>query len=235
MQNLFGDFFGTLEVIQGFVPSGIFRLVVEAPRARPLAWGGTQRAEAARDRDGRPARVRLPRGARRRARGGAGHAARGWSSPTSSRCRRTATWDALGAWYERMVAPQLVLDDELQRIASGSEGGASDEADLVRRLYEYVVTSTRYVGIELGHPRMEAVPGERSAPSSLRRLQGQGFAARVAAARGRRAREHRARAHREPRRHRCTAGVDVDVQPRDRLRPVARSLSGRHRRTERLA
>lgn len=150
MQNLFGDFFGTVETISGFVPVENFRLVVEAPKGRPLAWGG-QNA---------PAPVVTEQADRKVYDFRVAHAPHIESEPGMPPWMELAdfisvstygTWDALGAWYERMVAPQLVLDDDLQKVARDAKAAAKgDEATLVRLIYEYVVTSTRYVGIELG-------------------------------------------------------------------------------------
>jgi cellulose synthase operon protein C len=59
-------------------------------------------------------------------------------------------WAALGAWYEGFVAPQLVLDDELRAVAAKAKQQHEEPAERVRALYEYVVTQTRYVALELG-------------------------------------------------------------------------------------
>lgn len=151
-QNLFGDFFGTMEVIQGFVPVENFRLVVEAPKSRALSWGGRNApapvVTASDDGERRIYDFKVARAAPIEAEQGMPP----WLELADFVAVSTyGTWEALGAWYERMIAPQLVLDDELQKIARDTKAAAKgDDAALVRALYEYVITSTRYVGIELG-------------------------------------------------------------------------------------
>ena len=152
-QNLFGDFFGAVEPIAGGMPVRDWRLVIESPRARTLAWGGrgvpaptvtdaTLEGEAVRVHDFRVAAAspidvepQMPP----------------WLEVADFVSVSTYTsWEALGAWYEALVAPQLALDAELKALAAELTRDAKDERDKVRRLYEYVVSSTRYVGIELG-------------------------------------------------------------------------------------
>lgn len=152
-QNLFGDFFGAVEPIAGGMPVRDWRLVIESPRARTLAWGGrgapaptvteaTLEGEAVRVHDFRAAAAApieveplMPP----------------WLEVADFVSVSTYTsWEALGTWYESLVAPQLALDAELKALAATLTKDARDERDKVRRLYEYVVTSTRYVGIELG-------------------------------------------------------------------------------------
>jgi len=148
-QNLFGDFFGDLEVIQGRFPVGRFHYVVEAPLSRPLSWGG-RGAPAPKVTAGDDARVyefvdqNIP--------GLDGEPAMPpWLEVARYLSVSTyATWGALGRWYEDLIRDQLRLDDELRAVARRMKAAAKDEPDLVRRLYEYVVTETRYVGIELG-------------------------------------------------------------------------------------
>ena len=149
MQNLFGDFFGTLEPIQGFIPVENWRLVVEAPQSRPLAWHGK----------GAPPPLITQDGDRRVYDFLVARAAPVPSEPGMppwleladfTSVSTYASWQALGAWYERLVAPQLTLDAELKRVAARVRQAAKDDDDMVRLMYEYVVTQTRYVGIELG-------------------------------------------------------------------------------------
>jgi transglutaminase-like putative cysteine protease len=61
-----------------------------------------------------------------------------------------ATWAEVGAWYWHLVEDQLTADDEVRRTARGLvTPGMSDEAR-VRAVYDFVVSSTRYVGLEFG-------------------------------------------------------------------------------------
>ncbi len=148
-QNLFGDFFGDIEVIQGRFPVRRFRYIVEAPLSRPLSWGGRRVPEpvvqatkdtrvydfVVDDVAGLDGEDNMPP----------------WLEQAAYLSVSTySSWGELGRWYEDLIADQLRLNDELRGTAARIKAEATSEADLVRRIYEYVVTNTRYVGIELG-------------------------------------------------------------------------------------
>jgi hypothetical protein len=148
-QNLFGDFFGDTEVIQGRFPVRRFRYVVEAPVERPLSWSGR----------GAPAPVvkvdddaRVYEFVDENISGLDGEPGMPpWLEVARYLSVSTyASWGDLGRWYEDLIRDQLVLDDELRSVVKKLKAEARDDDDLVRRIYEYVVTQTRYVGIELG-------------------------------------------------------------------------------------
>ncbi len=152
-QNLFGDFFGAVEPIGGTVPTHAWRLIIESPRTRALSWGGKGAPQpTVRDEllEGEAVRV---------------HDFRVAEAPAVEpeplmppflevadfvSVSSYARWQDLGAWYDALVAPQLLLDDELKAVALAVTRDARDDRDRVRRIYEHVVTTTRYVGIELG-------------------------------------------------------------------------------------
>jgi tetratricopeptide (TPR) repeat protein len=148
-QNLFGDFFGDVEVIQGRYPLRRFRYVVEAPLDRPLSWAGRGAPAPAVNVDGDVRTYdfvdeNIP-----------GLDAEAGMPPWLEIARYLsvstyAAWGDLGRWYEDLIRDQLRLNDELRDVARKLKAEARDKDDLVRRIYEYVVTQTRYVGIELG-------------------------------------------------------------------------------------
>jgi transglutaminase-like putative cysteine protease len=154
LQNLFGDFFGDLEPFQGRYPQKQFRAVVEAPLSRPLYWGGRGAPEPVITEEQRPGEqgTRIYDFTADDVAGVDGEAGMPpWLEIGRYLSLSTyKTWGDLGVWYEDLVRDQLRLDDDLKRVAKEIKGAAKDEADLVRRTYEYVVTQTRYVGIELG-------------------------------------------------------------------------------------
>ena len=149
LQNLFGDFFGDVEVLQSRLPLRKFQMTIEAPTSRPLYVGGRSApVPVVRDRDGVrvwdfvvddvPALI-----------GEQGMPP--WFEVASSISVSTyGAWGALGQWYEALIADQLRLDDDLRAVARELKAAATSREDLVRRVYEHVVISTRYVGIELG-------------------------------------------------------------------------------------
>ncbi|HEY1100872.1 MAG TPA: DUF3857 domain-containing protein [Myxococcota bacterium] len=149
LQNLFGDFFGDVEVLQTRLPVNRFRMTIEAPLSRPLYVGGRGAPQPV-VREGSDRRTwdfvvdDIP--------GLVGEAGMPpWLEVASYISVSTyGAWGALGQWYEALVADQLRLDDDLRAVAARLKSEASDRSDLVRRIYEHVVLSTRYVGIELG-------------------------------------------------------------------------------------
>ncbi|HEY4221401.1 MAG TPA: DUF3857 domain-containing protein, partial [Myxococcota bacterium] len=148
-QNLFGDFFGDLEPIQSFVPVRHFRFVVEAPLSRQLSFGGK----------GAP-KPKISEDAEKRTYDFVVDDAKAVEvEPEMPPFLEEADfvsvstysqWDAMGQWYERLIAPQLALDDDLKRVAKDIAANAHSDEEKVQLVYDHVVTSTRYVGIELG-------------------------------------------------------------------------------------
>jgi transglutaminase-like putative cysteine protease len=61
-----------------------------------------------------------------------------------------ASWQDVGAWYWRLVEESLTADDEVRKIARGLVKRGMSDADRVRAVYDFVVTGTRYVGLEFG-------------------------------------------------------------------------------------
>jgi transglutaminase-like putative cysteine protease/Flp pilus assembly protein TadD len=61
-----------------------------------------------------------------------------------------ASWNDVGAWYWRLVEESLTADDEVRRTARGLVRRGMSDADRARAVYDFVVKSTRYVGLEFG-------------------------------------------------------------------------------------
>jgi len=149
LQNQFGDFFGDIEILDGPLPVRRFEMTIEGPRHRPLAWDGRgapapEVVEGAETTLYRFVATDLPALIGEPGMPPWMEVARSISVSTYSDVA------ALGTWYEALIADQLRLDDTLRAVAAREKAAATDTRDLVRRLYEHVVTETRYVGIELG-------------------------------------------------------------------------------------
>jgi len=61
-----------------------------------------------------------------------------------------ASWNDVGAWYWHLVEESLAADDEVRRTARGLVKRGMSDADRARAVYDFVVKSTRYVGLEFG-------------------------------------------------------------------------------------
>lgn len=59
------------------------------------------------------------------------------------------TWEDVGHWWWGLVHDQLYADDSLRRTVAELVRGAPDTRTKVARIYDWVVTNTRYVGLEL--------------------------------------------------------------------------------------
>jgi transglutaminase-like putative cysteine protease/Flp pilus assembly protein TadD len=61
-----------------------------------------------------------------------------------------ASWADVGAWYWRLVEESLGADDEVRRTARGLVKKGMTDGERVRAVYDFVLTGTRYVGLEFG-------------------------------------------------------------------------------------
>ncbi|MDZ4694067.1 MAG: DUF3857 domain-containing protein [Deltaproteobacteria bacterium] len=59
-------------------------------------------------------------------------------------------WDAVGAWYWKLVSDQLVPDDLVRKAAHNAVVGLSEAVDKVKAIHAFVIKATRYVGLEFG-------------------------------------------------------------------------------------
>ena len=60
------------------------------------------------------------------------------------------SWEDVAAWYQGLVRPQLEPNKALTKAAEDAVRGLRDERAKIRAIYDLVVRSTRYVGLEFG-------------------------------------------------------------------------------------
>src|SRR5467141_3297787 len=72
------------------------------------------------------------------------------------------TWDEVGRFYWGLVKDQLRVTDDIRAAAQEAVKGIpeSDEAARIRAVYEFVVSRTRYVGLEFGINSFKPYPVE---------------------------------------------------------------------------
>jgi tetratricopeptide (TPR) repeat protein len=72
------------------------------------------------------------------------------------------TWDDVGRFYWGLVKDQLRVTDEIRAVAQEAVKGIpqSDEAARIRAVYDFVVSRTRYVGLEFGINSFKPYPVE---------------------------------------------------------------------------
>lgn len=148
-RNLFGDYYGTVEYAQEAVPKALYTLVVEAPEGRPLhhAVVGLPAPKvtnanhtltymvSAANLAALPMEQAMPP-----------YTEIGAYAMFSS----YGTWEDMGRWYHGLIKDQLVADAPVKKAAQDLVEGVTDVREKVRRIHRYVLSHTRYVGIELG-------------------------------------------------------------------------------------
>lgn len=60
------------------------------------------------------------------------------------------SWVDVGAWYARLIEPQLAADDSVRQAARGAVRPGMTEEEKVRAIHGLVVRQTRYVALEFG-------------------------------------------------------------------------------------
>ncbi len=147
--NIFGGFFGDIEFLQGGLPKRDVVHTVIAPERLPLYASSVRVGEPARTTDGQNTTLT-------------------WKLdavdalvlepfappyPDIGMLVSVSTyhkWSDLGAWYARLFAEQMELDEPARKAGRAAVAGAKSKREIMERLYHYVVKNTRYVGIELG-------------------------------------------------------------------------------------
>jgi len=62
-------------------------------------------------------------------------------------------WGDLADWYGRHIAPRIRVSDSVEETARRLVDGYDDRRDRINRLYNFVTTDIRYVGLEFGEHR----------------------------------------------------------------------------------
>jgi len=165
-ENLLSDYWGDLVAVEGGTPKLRWQYAVEMPPGRPLYWNEKTLApgvkvshEAAKDGHTlhRFSLARVPRLT-------AEPAMPGWSEVASTLSVSTyRTWEEVGRYYWRLIRDQLHPDASIRAAAEEALTGVdrTDRRAVVRALYEYVVSRTRYVALEFGIHGYQPYPVDR--------------------------------------------------------------------------
>ncbi|QSQ20011.1 DUF3857 domain-containing protein [Pyxidicoccus parkwayensis] len=152
--NLLSDYWGDVESVQGVYPKVRFQYLVDMPKERPLYWNksklaGIQSAQETVD------------GGRVLYRWNAKHVSKvvpepgmpGWAEVAQNLHVSTyQTWDQVGRYWWGLVRDQLQPNAELRQTVDQVLQGVDRKDDLavIRAIYSFVVTNTRYVALEFG-------------------------------------------------------------------------------------
>lgn len=148
--NMFDDYFDAVSEIDSFMPTALYRYVVQAPSDRALfiRRSGEDIALEEHEKDGRIERVyeerdlapipkeyRMP---------GASDVKRYLQVSTYSDVNRMANW------YWNLIKDQLTTSPEMIATVESLIDGVEDRRDQVAHIYDYVVRHTRYVHLGFG-------------------------------------------------------------------------------------
>ncbi|MBZ4415071.1 DUF3857 domain-containing protein [Myxococcus sp. RHSTA-1-4] len=153
-ENLLSDYWGDVESVQGVYPKVRFQYLVDMPKERPLYWNkskltGVQSEQEPLD------------GGRVLYKWSAKHVAKvvpepgmpGWAEVAQNLHVSTyQTWEQVGRYWWGLVRDQLQPNAELRQTVDQVLQGVDrkDELAVVRAIYNFVVTNTRYVALEFG-------------------------------------------------------------------------------------
>ncbi len=148
-RNLFGDFFGVFFPMSSEYPKVLAEAIVVAPTSRKLQYKASRLPEPIVTGDADMQQLRfvvhdLPGLAREPGMPGYGEIA-AWISVSTF-----PSWEALASWYRQLVRPQLEVPADLARTARELVAGLTTMEAKVAAIQRWVVTKTRYVGIEFG-------------------------------------------------------------------------------------
>jgi tetratricopeptide (TPR) repeat protein len=153
--NLLADYWGDVDYVQSTAAKLRYRYMVDMPASRPLYWNRAQLPPGitARQTPTEDGRVLYAWEASRVARVVPEPGMPGWAEVAATLHVSTyKTWDDVGRYWWGLVRDQLTPNDELRRTTEEALKGVNraDALAVVRAIYNFVVTNTRYVALEFG-------------------------------------------------------------------------------------
>jgi tetratricopeptide (TPR) repeat protein len=155
LENLLSDYWGDVDYVQATTPKVRYQYLVEMPAARTLYWNRAQLPPGIAtskdpEKDGR---VLYRFTAKSLAKVIPEPAMPGWAEVvTTLHVSTYQSWDQVGRYWWGLVRDQLTPNDELKKTVEKLLVGVDrkDELAVVRAVYSFVVTNTRYVALEFG-------------------------------------------------------------------------------------
>jgi len=152
--NLLSDYWGDVDYLETTSPKIRYQYIVDMPTERPLYWNKAQS----------PAAMTMTReqlDGRTLYRWSLAHLPKlvpepmmpGWSEVVPILHVSTyKTWEQVGRYYWGLVRDQLTPNEEIRRAVEKALAGVprDDERQVIRAIYNYVVSNTRYVALEFG-------------------------------------------------------------------------------------
>ncbi len=150
-RNKFGDYFGDFVFIDGELDKELWRYVLIAPKDRAYYTNEERLNDVTinlREDDETTIRVFEAVNLEKVA------IEQGMPGPSSTYAHlhisTYSSWQDLGDWYAGLIRNQLVPDDKIRAKVKELVAGKRTLREKVGAIYQYVVTTTRYVGLEFG-------------------------------------------------------------------------------------
>lgn len=155
LENLLSDYWGDVEYVQGTYPKLRFQYFVDMPAARKLYWNKSRLPESVVSREDpeKDGRVLYRFSSQNVAKVLPEPSMPGWAEvATTLHVSTYQTWDQVGRYYWGLVRDQLTPTEELRRTVDTVLKGVDrkDELAVIRAIYNFVVSNTRYVALEFG-------------------------------------------------------------------------------------
>ena len=154
--NLLSDYFGDVHPIQGGSPKSSFEYVLSAPRGRTIYSNTIALERLSKSEEPQPDGTTLYRWKAR-------DVPRLISEPGMPGYAEIAPmihvstykdWDGVGKYYWGLIRDQLVPNEEVREAVKDALAAAKvqpgDDMGVVKAVYDFVVSRTRYVGLEFG-------------------------------------------------------------------------------------
>jgi tetratricopeptide (TPR) repeat protein/transglutaminase-like putative cysteine protease len=152
--NLLSDYFGDVAAIQAEIPKVNYAYVLQAPPGRPLYASSPASVKLDAKEESLPDGSVLRRWTARNVPKLIGEPGMPGRSELAASLHVSTykDWDSVGRYYWGLVRDQLTPTEEIQaasrEILAGVKKG--DELAAIRAIYGFVVSRTRYVGLEFG-------------------------------------------------------------------------------------
>jgi tetratricopeptide (TPR) repeat protein len=154
-ENLLSDYWGDVDYVQTTSPKLRYQYFVDMPASRPLYWNqgslppGVEHAQAPAPGD----RVLYRWTARNVSKVVPEPDMPGWAEVVPTLHVSTyQTWEQVGRYYWGLVRDQVIPNDDIRKVTATVLEGVDrkDERAVIRAIYNFVVTNTRYVALEFG-------------------------------------------------------------------------------------
>jgi cellulose synthase operon protein C len=154
-ENLLSDYWGDVDYVQTATARLRYVYLVDMPSGRDLYWNSAQLASRVTysKEDQKDGRVLHRWTANNVAKVVPEPGMPGWAEVvTTLHVSTYKTWEQVGRYWWSLVKDQLVPNDELRKTTESTLKGVNrkDELAVIRAIYDFVVTNTRYVALEFG-------------------------------------------------------------------------------------